>query len=101
MLASSQSMGDSLATVATMALVAKSWIWIVCESDKYAILFVLEFFFSAMRTLKIYKVQSKLYLMRWGDMNSVRQDPRTSLVPYATMASSPALKTRQTSEWSK
>ena len=48
-------MGDSLATVATMALVAKSWIWIVCESDKYAILFVLEFFFSAMRTLKFIK----------------------------------------------
>lgn len=36
------------------------------------------------------------YLMRWGFMNSVRTEPRISLLPYSTKVSSPALKTMQT-----
>lgn len=37
--------------------------------------------------------------MRWGFMNSVRTEPRVSLLPYSTRVSSPALKIMQTWGW--
>lgn len=36
------------------------------------------------------------YLTRWGFTNSVRTDPKMSLLPYSTSVSSPALKIMQT-----
>lgn len=37
-----------------------------------------------------------IYLTRWGFTNSVRTDPKMSLLPYSTSVSSPALKIMQT-----
>lgn len=37
--------------------------------------------------------------MRWGFMNSVRTEPRVSLLPYSTKVSSPALKIMHTWGW--
>lgn len=37
--------------------------------------------------------------MRWGFMNSVRTEPRVSLLPYSTRVSSPALKIMHTWGW--
>lgn len=47
---------------------------------------------------KIYRTKWS-YLMRWGFMNSVRTEPRVSLLPYSTRVSSPALKIMHTWGW--
>ena len=88
-----QSTLASCVIVASVMPVTRSVIRIVCRSSKYA-----TFFTSAAPSVFDSERRTE---MRWGDMCSVRHDPRISLRPYSTSVSSPELKIMHTCGLSK